>query len=1350
MLRSLVRYFLLIAWFLCIPVIWSNTIYFGGQKINLEEVPAKQLVLERSEGQYPVRDTSRLLHDDRDTPLRVSEEERVISEDEYISSAYSFGGPEELYVMNRFFVSADEPGLGKILKSEEARILRAYEWTDMYLVELVSARHSSEVLEFISDLLLKEQVNWAHPDLLYPKQTRYIPNDPLFPDQWHLSSDQSFRHIHAPGAWSVSTGDNDITIAVIDDGIDVNHPEFAGKLVFGRNVVNGTDDPSHTSSQGYHGTSCAGLAAAQGDNAVGVAGVAFDSKIMPVYLIDSNMTIAHEVEAFEWAVQNGADVISNSWGPPDGVWQNYTLPDAVGQAIQYAVYEGREGKGIPVFWAAGNGNERTDLDGYASNPLVINVGASNFLGTRSSYSDFGETLDIVAPSSGEGYGLVTTDRDGGYRNNFGGTSASAPIAAGVAALVLSEAEHLSWRGVKAILQHSADKIDIEKGLYNEHGFSPWYGYGKVNAASALELAARPSLEPPAIIDDLEFFVRDSKAFLQWTAPGCDGNDGQALYYELRWSSQEITGDNFEQAHRYQDFFLPGPAGTVQKLHVDGIPTDTELFFALKTYDNRENASDITLACGVVPSREEKILIYSFDFETSEEGWYGEAPWERVLHDDDSTGYVWMDSPEGNYANNLNISLCSPLLDLSLVQYVQVSIDHKYFIEERWDVGFLEVSTDGGDFWYPAIHGFTGAKSSFTVSTFYLPYTDESSDVKIRFRLNTDASITDKGWSINRVLIYGVPMEGYVPSIIISDYQQAPQYPTDEEEVEVELRACHPDGIETALIYIRYDEGEFTPFSMDPVGGEDSCGWYRYLIPPAADGTDVQYYFYFATTPVIGQERYYPSQAPADYFTYSVYAPQIWYVSTEGSDDNAGSAWDQAFLSVQAALDSASDFDQVWVQHGTYNGGFSIPPQVSVNGGFQGNEISLADRNVSLDETIITGNNQVRVVTNYGLLDGFIVTNGQADNGGGIYNHPGGHVHNCRIHSNTAGNLGGGIFNQGRVTESVIFNNSAIHGGGIDNYSVVERCRVYDNTASQHGGGMYNDRGQVSASLIYNNQAGGYGGGISNDGTVINAVVYGNSAENGGGMDNYGGEVFNCTIADNTAANRGGGLFNDIPMGGNASVVNSVIWNNVIGSQSQNYYSNNVNATISYSIFSEADGNNNNISQDPLFVSGANQDYQLTKYSPGIDSGNAELAPDADYYGVLRPQGSNVDRGAFEYEHIVPSRPENIFPVSDSLRPEYVELRSSVFQSESLRAGHRASSWQVALDNGFEDIVRESGMTQDALTFIKVIPHLDEGKTYYWRVRHQDTFLAESPWSYPTSFQVDERTDVSPFIYHLYK
>jgi subtilisin-like proprotein convertase family protein len=246
---------------------------------------------------------------------------------------------------------------------------------------------------------------------------------------------------------------------------------------------------------------------------------------MPIRL-SSALGSQQEADAFAWAADHGADVISCSWGPADGKWfdpndplhnQSFPLPASTKLAIDYATNQGRNGKGCVIFFAAGNGNEKVDNDGYASYERVIAVAACGDRGIKSVYSDFGKAIWCAFPSSDFGFepanhpeplttGIWTTDRvgargynpgdlrlgdaDGLFTNDFGGTSSACPGAAGVAALILSINPDLKWQDVRDVIRRACDKIDPSGGGYDTNGRSSLYGFGRINAETA-SLLAKP-------------------------------------------------------------------------------------------------------------------------------------------------------------------------------------------------------------------------------------------------------------------------------------------------------------------------------------------------------------------------------------------------------------------------------------------------------------------------------------------------------------------------------------------------------------------------------------------------------------------------------------------------------------------------------------------------------------------------------------------------------------------------------------------------------------------------------------------------------------------------------------------
>ena len=255
----------------------------------------------------------------------------------------------------------------------------------------------------------------------------------------------------------------------------------------------------------HHGTACAGVACA--DGVIGASGVAPKARLMPIRFA-SQLGSQAEANAFVWAADHGADVISCSWGPEDGDWwdpndplhrRRVPLPDSTRLAIDHAVTQGRGGKGCVVLFAAGNGNESVDFDGYASYEKVLAVAACNDRGKRSIYSDMGDAVFCAFPSNDFGWpaqgrpepltpgiwttdvsgtggynpdpktGAVGGDRKGNYTNSFGGTSSACPGAAGVAALVMARNPALRWHEVKDVLRRSCDRIDTQDGQWSADG-----------------------------------------------------------------------------------------------------------------------------------------------------------------------------------------------------------------------------------------------------------------------------------------------------------------------------------------------------------------------------------------------------------------------------------------------------------------------------------------------------------------------------------------------------------------------------------------------------------------------------------------------------------------------------------------------------------------------------------------------------------------------------------------------------------------------------------------------------------------------------------------------------------------
>ncbi|MBC6996015.1 S8 family serine peptidase [Neolewinella lacunae] len=334
---------------------------------------------------------------------------------------------------------------------------------------------------------------FAQPDFYAPIE-RY--QDPLFSQQFQMNNTgQTLDGVtgtadadcNALEAWGLTLGSSSITVAVIDDGLEA-HEDFvtstgASRYTAGFSPANNGNGNAVSGSA--HGVSCAGSIAASHNN-IGVMGVAPLVNLISVNIFVGGESTQDIADGITWAKNQGADVLSNSWGYTSCT-ANFTN---INNALADANSNGRGGLGAVVVFASGNGYKNC-VDYPAKNVNVIAVGAFSNQGIRSAYSNYGTDLDIMAPSNnvgGPGAGVRTTDRmgspgygSGNYTNNFGGTSSACPVVAGVAALVLGFNPNLTSTQVKDLLYSTA--IDMGPA-----GDDLEYANGRVNALGAIQNA----------------------------------------------------------------------------------------------------------------------------------------------------------------------------------------------------------------------------------------------------------------------------------------------------------------------------------------------------------------------------------------------------------------------------------------------------------------------------------------------------------------------------------------------------------------------------------------------------------------------------------------------------------------------------------------------------------------------------------------------------------------------------------------------------------------------------------------------------------------------------------------------
>jgi subtilisin family serine protease len=342
----------------------------------------------------------------------------------------------------------------------------------------------------------------------------------FLPQQWYLENDginglKKNADINAKEAWKKSQGLGAL-VAVIDTGFDLAHPDinYYNSGYDALNHVYNAAAPDF--SEERHGTAVAGIICAK-NNSVGVTGVAPQAKLIPIRMIsdDGYVEVSDIIEAHYKAVEMGARIISNSWGsydpelPEGGILE---LSDLEKKMYQDISENSHGGKGTLIIFSSGNTSSANFYNApEARSPYTLSVGATDSTDQRVSFSNYGPELDLVAPGGGA-RGIYTTDRGdirykskskikkqvlgyekGEYTSNFSGTSASAPVVAGVAALVLGANPELSASQIKNILIQSANKSLHPRYGFDDKGWNREIGYGRVDAQKAVDMALIPSI-----------------------------------------------------------------------------------------------------------------------------------------------------------------------------------------------------------------------------------------------------------------------------------------------------------------------------------------------------------------------------------------------------------------------------------------------------------------------------------------------------------------------------------------------------------------------------------------------------------------------------------------------------------------------------------------------------------------------------------------------------------------------------------------------------------------------------------------------------------------------------------------
>lgn len=306
----------------------------------------------------------------------------------------------------------------------------------------------------ISRLNDQPSVEYAEPNR--SRKAFITPNDSYFKYQY------GSKLIHGPAGWDTERGESNlVTIAIVDTGVDLTHPDLSSKIVQGTDTINNDNNPSDDHG---HGTHIAGISAAMTNNSRGVAGISWGAKIMPVKVLDeeSSGTDTTVSEGIIWASDHGAKVINMSLG---GYFYSQTMQDATDYALS---------KGVIVLAAAGN--EGTDDILYpAGNKNVLGIGAVESSGLVADFSNHNKSVDLTAP----GVDALSTYWDGGHIYAYlSGTSMATSFASGTAALVYSKYPEKTASQI-------ADRMTRQSIDFGSLGRDDYYGYGRVDVQFAL-------------------------------------------------------------------------------------------------------------------------------------------------------------------------------------------------------------------------------------------------------------------------------------------------------------------------------------------------------------------------------------------------------------------------------------------------------------------------------------------------------------------------------------------------------------------------------------------------------------------------------------------------------------------------------------------------------------------------------------------------------------------------------------------------------------------------------------------------------------------------------------------------
>ena len=538
----------------------------------------------------------------------------------------------------------------------DSQLIERIEVLDMQVWQINDETKLFETMQLVSQ---RSDVIFVEPN--YSVIANEIPDDALFNQLWGLnnlgqSGGAIDSDIDAVEAWNTTTGSGDVVVAVIDSGIDYNHPDLNANMwvndyeipnngidddnngyvddIYGYDFANDDGDPFDDSN---HGTHVAGTIGAVGNNGIGVVGVSHQVSLMGIKFLgaDGFGSTSDAAEGIIYAVDNGATILNNSWGGGG-------FSETLRAAIEYAHQN-------DVLFLAAAGNSGTNNDISPSYPSsyevdnIISVAATNHNDQLAGFSQYGsQSVDLGAP----GVDILSSVPGNGYAS-FNGTSMATPHVSGVAALLKAHAPNLSNLEIKQILFDSIDPLPslqsktVTGGRLNSHEALKLAGpswlsapqelfAGSVESGQTLEvtltvdptdlspgihvaeiviqtndpvtpeftslvsLNVLPDIEPPApIIDLVVTEITESSARLSFTATGDDGLQGKAKYYDVRFSNSNLDENNWANATSASGLIAPSESGVQESFIVSSLLPDSSLWIGVRAIDNVGFISDLS-------------------------------------------------------------------------------------------------------------------------------------------------------------------------------------------------------------------------------------------------------------------------------------------------------------------------------------------------------------------------------------------------------------------------------------------------------------------------------------------------------------------------------------------------------------------------------------------------------------------------------------------------------------------------------------------------------------------------------------------------------------------------------------